>query len=61
MVDVSQYVLPATSKVAFLDCQTAFKGLTDQEKLYSHYISQASWYGGLVCLYQVSVLEIQHL
>ncbi|XP_022332710.2 dipeptidyl peptidase 3-like [Crassostrea virginica] len=54
MVDVSQYVLPATSKVAFLDCQTAFKGLTDQEKLYSHYISQASWYGGLVCLYQTS-------
>lgn len=53
MVDVSQYVLPPETKVAFLDCETAFKGLTDQEKLYAHYISQASWYGGLICLFQV--------
>lgn len=54
MVDVSQYVLPKESKVAFLDCETAFNGLTDKEKLYAHYISQASWYGGLICLFQTS-------
>lgn len=54
MVDVSQYVLPPETKVAFLDCETAFKGLTDKEKLYAHYISQASWYGGLICLFQTS-------
>lgn len=58
MVDVSQYVLPPETKVAFLDCDTAFKGLTDKEKLYAHYISQASWYGGLICLFQVWLLLI---
>lgn len=58
MVDVSQYVLPPETKVAFLDCETAFKGLTDKEKLYAHYISQASWYGGLICLFQVRLLLI---
>lgn len=58
MVDVSQYVLPPETKVAFLDCETAFNGLTDQEKLYAHYISQASWYGGLICLFQVWLLLI---
>ncbi|XP_056022122.1 dipeptidyl peptidase 3-like [Ostrea edulis] len=54
MADVSLYVLPPETKVALLDCQTAFNGLTDQERLYAHYISQASWYGGLICLIQTS-------
>lgn len=58
MADVSLYVLPPETKVALLDCQTAFNGLTDQERLYAHYISQASWYGGLICLIQVSCLSL---
>ncbi|XP_061172745.1 dipeptidyl peptidase 3-like [Saccostrea echinata] len=54
MTDVSLYVLPSETKIALLDCQTAFNGLTSQEKLYAHYISQASWYGGLICFIQTS-------
>ena len=50
----SQFVIPNSADVCVLDCQTAFNGLTSKEKLYAHYLSQASWYGSLVCLFQVS-------
>ena len=52
-MDLSQYILPNHTGVCLLDCTTAFTKLTDQEKKYAHYISQASWYGGLVVLVQV--------
>jgi len=51
--DKWQYVLPNTSEVCLLECQAAFKALTSREKFYSHYMSQASWYGALICLFQV--------
>lgn len=54
MTDLSQYILPNDTGVCLLDCITAFDNLTDKEKLYSHYVSQASWNGGLIVLLQTS-------
>ncbi|XP_060070560.1 dipeptidyl peptidase 3-like [Ylistrum balloti] len=54
MADISQYVMPNDTGLCLLDCCAAFGSLTDREKLYSHYISQASWYGGLIVLVQTS-------
>jgi len=56
MTDVSQYILPNSTGLCLLDCSTAFKNLTDKEKKYAHYISQASWYGGMIVLLQVMSL-----
>ena len=52
--DLSQFVFPNDTPVAILDCTEAFAGLTDQEKLYAHYLAQASFAGGLIVLVQVS-------
>ncbi|XP_060564792.1 dipeptidyl peptidase 3-like isoform X2 [Ruditapes philippinarum] len=54
MADLSQYTLPNSTDVCLLDCMTAFKNLTDQEKRYAHHVSQAAWYGGLIVLVQTS-------
>lgn len=55
MSDLTQlYTLPNSTDVCLLDCITAFKNLSDQEKRYAHYVSQASWYGGLIVLVQTS-------
>lgn len=51
--DVSQFILPNNQPVVLLECQQAFQGLTEQEKLYAHFLAQASWYGGLIVLIQV--------
>ena len=51
--DLKQFTLPNDTSICLLNCETAFNGLTDKEKSYAHYISQASWYGSLICLYQV--------
>jgi dipeptidyl-peptidase-3 len=40
--------------VVRLDAATAFSLLGPQEQLYSHYLSRASWYGGLAVLLQTS-------
>lgn len=53
MVD-SQYYLPNDIGISALDCREAFKLLSPKEKLYAHYLSRASWYGGLVVLIQTS-------
>lgn len=50
----AQFILPNDTGICLLECKTAFSGLTKKEKSYSHYLSQASWYGSLICLYQVS-------
>ena len=54
-VDLRQYTLPSDTGICFLECNTAFNALTDKEKLYAHYLSQGSWYGSLICLYQVLI------
>lgn len=53
MVD-SQYYLPNDIGISALDCSEAFRLLSPQEKMYAHYLSRASWYGGLVVLLQTS-------
>ncbi|XP_078284370.1 dipeptidyl peptidase 3 [Rhinoraja longicauda] len=53
MVD-SQYILPNDIGISLLDCKDAFQLLSKEEKLYAHYVSRASWYGGLVVLLQTS-------
>jgi hypothetical protein len=55
MSDSEHFILPNDQPVVELDCSTAFKGLTAREKLYAHYLSQASWNGGLIVLVQVGV------
>ncbi|XP_059174318.1 dipeptidyl peptidase 3-like isoform X2 [Physella acuta] len=50
----SQYVIPKSTEVVLLDCKEAFDGLTPEEKLYAHYLAQASFKGGLIVLFQTS-------
>lgn len=54
MAAPSQYILPNDLTVALLDCEEAFSLLSTEEKLYTHYLSQASFYGGLIVLFQTS-------
>ncbi|KAM9331828.1 dipeptidyl peptidase 3-like [Pholidichthys leucotaenia] len=53
MVD-SQYYLPNDVGISALDCGEAFHLLSPKEKMYAHYLSRASWCGGLVVLLQTS-------
>nr|XP_057942495.1 dipeptidyl peptidase 3 [Doryrhamphus excisus]XP_057942496.1 dipeptidyl peptidase 3 [Doryrhamphus excisus] len=53
MVD-SQYYLPNDIGISSLGCTEAFRLLSSQEKMYAHYLSRASWYGGLAVLLQTS-------
>lgn len=50
---VNQYIMPLDQPVMSLNCVEAFNGLTDQEKLYTYHMSQASWLGGLIVTVQV--------
>lgn len=58
MVDkvMKHYILPLDQPVVSLDCSEAFEGLSQKEKLYSHYLSQGAWIGGLVVLVQVRLI-----
>lgn len=51
---MSQFVFPPDQPVVRLDAAKAFNALAPQEQLYSHYLSRASWYGGLIVLLQTS-------
>merc|ERR1711971_325429 len=48
------YVIPNDQKFMVMDAKDAFDGLTDKEKFYAHYLSRASFYGGLIVLLQTS-------
>ncbi|XP_022709014.1 dipeptidyl peptidase 3-like isoform X3 [Varroa jacobsoni] len=37
-----------------LDCDVAFRNLTKEEKLYTHYISRAAWESQIISMFQVS-------
>ncbi|XP_043934153.1 dipeptidyl peptidase 3 [Protopterus annectens] len=50
----SQYILPNDIGISLLPCKEAFQLLTKKEQLYAHYLSRASWYGGLIVLVQTS-------
>ncbi|KAG8563632.1 hypothetical protein GDO81_016156 [Engystomops pustulosus] len=54
MAAQSQYILPNDLPVALLDCEEAFSLLSTEEKLYTHFLSRASFYGGLIVLFQTS-------
>jgi len=54
MSTMSQFVFPDDQPLVKLDAVTAFSHLSPSEQLYSHYLSQASWWGGLVVLLQTS-------
>ncbi|KAL4708414.1 hypothetical protein ACJJTC_019650 [Scirpophaga incertulas] len=53
-VDKSNYLLPNNQRFVELDSSEAFNNLSNQEKLYAHYLSQAAWNGGLIVLMQTS-------
>jgi dipeptidyl-peptidase-3 len=53
-INHSQFILPNDQPIVSLDAKAAFNGLTKREQLYSHYISRASFYGGLIVLVQTS-------
>ncbi|XP_035228108.1 dipeptidyl peptidase 3-like isoform X2 [Stegodyphus dumicola] len=52
---MSDYTYPNDTPIVFLNCEKAFSALTEKEKLYAHYLSRASWYGGLIVLCQTSL------
>lgn len=52
--DLSLFTYPNDTPFVELDCSSAFNALTEKEKLYAHYLSQASWYGGLIVYVQTS-------
>ncbi|EDO43060.1 predicted protein [Nematostella vectensis] len=52
--DKTQYIIPNEANINFLECRTAFGGLTEKEKCYAHYLYKASWEGALICLLQTS-------
>ncbi|XP_020280552.1 dipeptidyl peptidase 3 isoform X2 [Pseudomyrmex gracilis] len=53
-IDTSLHILPNNQPIVTLDCDVALKALTQEEKLYVHYLSQAAWHGGLIVLIQTS-------
>jgi len=53
--DRSQFVLPDDQAIVRLQVKQAFNSLSDNERMYSHYLSQASWFGGFIVLFQTSL------
>jgi len=48
------YTITNDTPIVALDARSAFEKLTEREQLYAHYLSRASFYGGLICLLQTS-------
>lgn len=53
VMDRNYFVLPNNTPFSALECQKAFNSLTEKERLYAHYMTQASIYGSLIVLHQV--------
>ncbi|KAF8771744.1 Dipeptidyl peptidase 3 like protein [Argiope bruennichi] len=52
---MSDYFIPNNTPFILLECEEAFNQLSEQEKLYSHYLSRASWLGSLIISLQTSI------
>ena len=52
--DLRVHQTPDVIPVRVLDATSSFESLTKKEKLYAHWMSQASWIGALICFDQVS-------
>lgn len=55
---IEEHQVPVETPVYLLNCAAAWNALSDQEKLYAHYLSQASWAGTKICMRQLSVESI---
>jgi dipeptidyl-peptidase III len=53
-VDETFYVTPEELPVRELEVEGPFSGLTSQEKLYAHWMAQASWIGSIITWEQLS-------
>lgn len=51
---LSYYTVPADTPVSKLEAKQAFDGLSEQERLYAHWLCRASWEGAPICLLQTS-------
>lgn len=52
--DLSNFTIPLDTPISRLEAGQSFKGLTNKEKLYCHYLSRAAWEGSHICLLQTS-------
>jgi dipeptidyl-peptidase-3 len=50
----SAFAMPPNQPFILLDAKNAFEKLTEREKLYSHHLARASFFGGLIVLVQTS-------
>lgn len=51
---MEEYLTPKNVPICTLDTSEPFNKLTDREKLYTHYMNQASWAGAPIIVKQVS-------
>ncbi|MDR3549286.1 MAG: hypothetical protein P4M11_13665 [Candidatus Pacebacteria bacterium] len=47
-----QEVIPVETNVHFVDCASAWKGISKTEQLYAYYFARAAWEGAKVCAFQ---------